>query len=430
MNFLRIRKRLVGLRIDCRNIYIICQLNHESEAIVARTCQGFKQKSDGKMMIKAIIVLGGYGNFGKRISESLAQQSGICLIIAGRNLEKAERLCQKLKSENAVADLKPVSLDIFSENFSQELQALCPFLVIHTSGPFQGQDYRVPQACIDAGAHYIDLADDRRFVCDIETLDAQAKAKNLLIVSGASSVPGLSSTVIDHFEPEFAQILSLDIAIAPGNRAERGEATVRAILSYTGHPIKVFESGEWIKKYGWMSARKMYFGKAIGERLLANVDVPDLELFPKRYSPVQTVNFQAGLELPILHWTMVAMAWLAKKSLVKNWAALVKPIVATSNWFINLGSDVGGMIISINGVDGNDQPKEVLWRLTAEHGVGPYIPTLSAIIIAEKLITGTSTDRGARACLGMYSLADFNAHAKTWGIYHQIFINGAEKAHG
>jgi hypothetical protein len=274
------------------------------------------------------------------------------------------------------------------------------------------------------------LADDRRFVCDIAKLNEQAKAKNILVVSGASSVPGLSSVVIDHFAKEFSRIDSIDIAIAPGNRAERGEATVKAILSYTGHTIKIFESGEWINKYGWMSPRTIDFGNKVGKRLLANVDVPDLELFPSRYTPVKTVNFQAGLELPFLHWTMVGMAWLAKKRIVKNWSPLVKPIVATSNWFINLGSDVGGMMIKINGLDANGTPKEILWRLTAEHGVGPYIPTLSAIILAQQLIADKPFNTGATACLGLYSLADFDSHAKIWGIYHQTFINNIEVVNG
>ena len=377
-------------------------------------------------MQKTILILGGYGNFGKRITESLAKQSNICLLVAGRSIEKANQLCEKLRAENCLAELKPVALNIFSESFSQELKSLHPFLVIHTSGPFQGQDYRVPRACIDADAHYIDLADDRRFVCDISTLDAQAKAKNLVVVSGASSVPGLSSTVIDHFAKEFSRIDAIDIAIAPGNRAERGEATVKAILSYTGHKIKIFENGEWIDKFGWMSPRKIDFGKIVGKRLLANVDVPDLELFPRRYTPAKTVNFQAGLELAFLHWTMVGMAWLTKKGIVKNWAPLVKPIVATSDWFIRFGSDVGGMMIKITGIDNQQKPKEILWRLTAEHGVGPYIPTLSAIILAQKLIADNAFTVGAMPCLGLYSLTDFDAHAKKWGIYHQTFCNGFE----
>ncbi|RYY73105.1 MAG: saccharopine dehydrogenase [Gammaproteobacteria bacterium] len=381
-------------------------------------------------MKKTVLVLGGYGNFGKRICETLSNHKNITLLIAGRSRHKAEALCTQLRNKHVPALVKAVVVDIFSESFPQQLKELNPFLVIHTSGPFQGQNYRVPQACIDAGAHYIDLADDRRYVCDISTLDAQAKEKHLFLTSGASSVPGLSSVVIDHFLPAFSRIDSIDICIAPGNRAERGEATVKAILSYTGHPISVFENGQWNNIIGWMSSRKVDFGKTIGKRLLANVDVPDLELFPSRYSPVKTVNFQAGLELPFLHWGMVIMAWLVKKGFVKNWAPLVKPIVASSNWFLGLGTDIGGMIIKLTGVDNLQTSKEIFWRLTAQHGVGPYIPTLSAIILAEHLLADKPFIAGAQACLGLYTINDFDDHAKKWGIYHQTFINGVEVVNG
>lgn len=374
-------------------------------------------------MKKNILILGGYGNFGKRIVETLSLRDDVYLIIAGRNLDKAQSLCEKLRAQNAQTELTAVSLDIFSSDFEHRLVELAPFLVIHTSGPFQGQDYRVPQACIAAGAHYIDLADDRRFVCDISALDAQARAKNVLVVSGASSVPGLSSVVIDKLAPQFSRMDELDIAIAPGNRAERGEATVKAILSYTGHPISIFENGEWVKKIGWMSPRKLNFGKVVGNRWLANVDVPDLELFPARYPQVKSVNFQAGLELPLLHWGMVSMAWLANYKIVRNWAPLVKPIVAASNWFINLGTDVGGMRVKITGLDNHQKPLEYVWQLTATGGVGPYIPTLSAIILAEQLIRG-ATATGAQACLGLYKLDEFKIHADRWGIYDEFFKNG------
>jgi saccharopine dehydrogenase-like NADP-dependent oxidoreductase len=372
-----------------------------------------------------ILVLGGYGNFGKRICESLAKQAGTHLVIAGRSFDKAEKLCKLLRPGHGNIELTPIALDILDPMFKEKLKTIQPFLVIHTSGPFQGQDYRVPIACIDSGAHYIDLADDRRFVCDISILDAQAKARNLLVVSGASSVPGLSSTVIDSFAQEFARIDSLDIAIAPGNRAERGEATVKAILSYTGHAISVFENGTWISKFGWMSPRKVNFGGAVGERWLANVDVPDLELFPARYPTVRNVNFQAGLELSCLHWCMVGMAWLTKKGLVQNWAPYVKPIIAASNTVIGLGSDIGGMRIKINGIDRSQTPKELIWHLTAENGIGPYIPTLSTIILAKKLMAGElNAIHGATPCLNLYSLSDFYSIAEKLGVYCQVSING------
>ena len=40
-------------------------------------------------MIKRVLIIGGYGNFGSFITESLAKEANIQVIIAGRSLQKA-----------------------------------------------------------------------------------------------------------------------------------------------------------------------------------------------------------------------------------------------------------------------------------------------------------------------------------------------------
>ncbi len=373
--------------------------------------------------LKTIVVLGGYGNFGKRIVQGLAAEQDLRLLIAGRSIDKASLLVDQLQNTSA-ATLIPLAIDINSADFGTTLNELSPDIVIHTSGPFQGQDYRVPLACIDAGVHYIDLADDRTFVCDIDKLAVNARKNKVLVVSGASSVPGLSSTVIDHYRSDFSTINAIDIAIAPGNKAERGMATVRAILSYTGKPFSVFSHGQWVDAFGWMTPRQKDFGQPVGKRWLANVDVPDLALFPRRYRVKNTVKFQAGLELPWLHLTLVAMAKLAKVGLINNWSPLTPPIVKVSDWFIGFGTDKGAMQIEINGLNQQGKAKTVVWSLCAVDGVGPYIPTLSAIIIAKKLLSGELTDIGATPCLGLYSLAEFLPYAEQHGITFKVQVNG------
>ena len=371
---------------------------------------------------KKILILGGYGNFGKRIVEDLSSIKGITIVIAGRNINKAQNLANSL-SDTANAQLIAVSMDINSGTFSNQLSDLSPFLVIHTSGPFQGQNHRVPLACIQADSHYIDLADDSHFVCEIDKLNQKAKDKNLSVISGASSVPGLSSAVLDYYTKEFSSIDSIDIAIAPGNKAERGEATIRGILSYTGKPFASFKKGMNTSSYGWMNVRKLDFGGIVGKRWLANVDVPDLSIYPKRYNVKNNVIFQAGLELPALHFSMYFMAWLTKLRLFRNWNTLTKPIVFMSNLFSFFGTNKGAMQISVTGSN-NQQTKTTTWTLFADNGVGPYIPTVSAIIIARKLIANETTVTGATPCLGIYKLAEFTPFIKKLGLTTQVTTRG------
>ncbi|WP_288129240.1 saccharopine dehydrogenase NADP-binding domain-containing protein [Microbulbifer sp.] len=366
-----------------------------------------------------VLILGGYGNFGKRIAARLSRIDGINVLIAGRNPDKADETCRNLQNSASHATLDSAAIDIESPDFLEKLRALAPDLVIHTSGPFQRQDYRVPEACIAISSHYIDLADDRRFVCDIASLNKQAVENGVLVISGASSVPGLSSTVIESLAKQFSQLEEIDFAIAPGNKAERGEATVRGILSYTGHPFTVLREGKWVEQYGWMDPRRLNFGKVIGKRWLANIDIPDLELFPDRYPGIKSVNFQAGIELPLIHFSMVFMAQLAKLGLVKSWESLTVPIFRFSELFKSFGTDVGGMRINLTGLDNMQRPKSVSWTLVAENGVGPYIPTISAIILAKKLIAGEFDTVGASACLGLFTLDEFDTEASPLGIYHE-----------
>ncbi|HEY5830138.1 MAG TPA: saccharopine dehydrogenase NADP-binding domain-containing protein [Hyphomicrobiaceae bacterium] len=122
-----------------------------------------------------VVVLGGYGAFGARVSERLAASPGLELVVAGRSRERAERFARELAARSGasvgagVMDAESITAD--------HLMAERASLVINASGPFQTQDYRVARAAIDAGAHYVDLADARGFVTGIGALDGEASER-------------------------------------------------------------------------------------------------------------------------------------------------------------------------------------------------------------------------------------------------------------
>jgi saccharopine dehydrogenase-like NADP-dependent oxidoreductase len=141
-----------------------------------------------------VLVLGGYGNFGARICRALASDPGIELLIGGRDLQRATALAKALGH-----GAQGVALDHTAATFSQALRQCGVELLIHTAGPFQQQDYAAAQAAAAAGAHYIDLADGRRFVCDFPAaMSTVFSTAGRTAVCGASTVPALSSAVIDH----------------------------------------------------------------------------------------------------------------------------------------------------------------------------------------------------------------------------------------
>lgn len=369
-----------------------------------------------------ILILGGYGNFGKRVAAMLinrfTDKKALEIMIAGRHLPIAIAEAERLQPKSSLK-IYPLALDWRAADFKQKLQEANPTILIHAAGPFQTQDYTVAKTCIELKIHYIDLSDGREFVNNITTLDELALQNDVVVLSGASSVPGLSSVVIDSYAHKFSDLREIDFGIAPANKAERGSATIEAILGYTGKPFMRLEKGNWKKVYGWQNLHRHYYGDNIGLRLHGNLDIPDLDLLPIRYPSLKTVIFHAGLEVPLLHWFMWHMSWFTRAKLIRNWSRFIRPINAMGHWFDKMGTDCGGMYIHMSGSNHDYQPLDIYWTLVADKGHGPQIPVIPSIIMVGKILDGL-IPAGARPCVGLFTLADFDALSRGWDIYYTV----------
>ena len=354
-----------------------------------------------------ILVLGGYGHFGSRICRALAHNDGATLIIAGRDAAKAEKFASALGATHDAAH-ESEALDHTAVDLAERLRSLSINVVVHTCGPFQRQDYHVARACVDAAAHYIDLADGRAFVAGIGELNDAARERGVLVVSGASTLPALSSAVIDEYLGHFAQIDTIDISIAPGQPTPRGIATLQAVLSYCGKPFEAWEQGRWRTVHGWQDLHRFRYPDC-GARWLARCDVPDLQLFPQRYAAagIQRVRFDVGLELTLAQCTFRLLAGLVRAGLIDNASRAARFMHTWGRYFDWMGSDTGGMHVGLRGTDHQGRSARIDWHLVARRGHGPEIPCLPAIVLARKLVAGTIATRGAMPCVGLMTLAEF-----------------------
>jgi len=348
---------------------------------------------------RKVLILGGYGNFGGRISNALVQ-SGIAVIIAGRSLDRAQSKAAEL---GELADAAQCDV---SYSFEPVLEAFNPSVVIHCCGPFQTADYRVAKACISRKIHYIDLADARDFVCGISALDSEAKKQNCCVISGASTVPALSSAVIEHYRKEFSQIESLVYGISPGQKSPRGLATTASILSYLGKAMKPV-AGEQKPRYGWQDLYRQHY-PMLGKRWMANCDIGDLDLFPTHYG-IQQVRFSAGMENSVLHLGIWIVSWLVRFGFVAKLENHSRFLLQMSQWFDRFGSDKGGMHMLMHGKNHQGRPHTRRWFIIAEKGDGPQIPCIPAIILARNLIASDTILPGARPCVGFITLEEYLA---------------------
>jgi Domain of unknown function (DUF4166)/Saccharopine dehydrogenase NADP binding domain len=325
------------------------------------------------------------------------------ILIVGRDARQAKALAAELKAGHAALDIaKPDGLAALMQHQ--------PHLVINTIGPFQTADYRVAEACIAAGAHYIDLADSHQFVTGIGQLDDAARAAGVAIITGASTVPALSGAVVAEagLSPS-----AIRIGISPGNNAPRGARLVQAILSQAGKPLPVLRAGTWTKVPGWgeMHRRRIRIDRdrSLGKRWLSACDAPDLVLLPQLYPSLKIVEFYAGLELSILHVGL----WILSLPVRAGWLGSLLPLSVPLHWIADrlhaLGSDRGGMLVDVDGLNAADRPTSYRWRLIAEDGQGPFIPAAPAVALVKRLAEGKALPPGAYPCLGVLTVDEILA---------------------
>jgi hypothetical protein len=357
-----------------------------------------------------VLILGGYGNFGSRIAAALVKDN-ISIIIAGRESQKAETLRNKLKQDAAETLITVAAFDA-NVDLDKQLELLKPIVVINTIGPFQTTDYSIAKTCIQHHIHYIDLADARAFVVGISSLDSWAKEKNVLVVSGASTVPGLSSAVLEHYKNDFATIDSLRYGISPGQKAPRGLATTESILTYLGKPLKMWSNHN--RCFGWQDIYRQEYPE-LGKRWMANCDIPDLDLFTEKYG-LKNIRFSAGMENSVLHLGMWAMSYLVRIGVPFNLPKQAKFLLSLSHIFDSFGTTSGGMHMLIKGITKEGKPLEIKWFIIAKDNDGPQIPAVPAIILSKKIIRGQLDARGAMPCVGMITLEEYMKELEEFSI--------------
>lgn len=364
-----------------------------------------------------VLVIGAGGVFGSRLCEGLLR-GGFEVVVAGRDRARAEGVAARLRgafpggrAEVAVLDTKTLT--------PGDLVATGAVIVADAAGPFQGAEPATARAAIAAGLSYVDLADGRDFVAAFPALDAAARAAGVVALTGCSSTPALSNAVLDRLTRGWREVVSVEAAISPGARAPRGLSVMRAILSWLGRPVRVFDSGAWMMRRGWSGLYRRDFGAA-GRRRVSLCETPDLDLLAARFRPRERALFLAGLE----PWPAPLGAWalgLMVRAFRFDPVPLAGALVTLSGWTSVVGSDRGAMRAAAYGVDSGGRAARAVWRLVAEPGEGPVTPGLPALAAIRAIAAGRVAP-GARACVGVLTLEDIVAEMAPHGLATETVV--------
>jgi len=365
-----------------------------------------------------VLIIGGYGTFGYGIAALLSDESKLHITIAGRRLQKAKAACVSLKHK---ARFTPLQLD---RNGNLDRQILeTPHVIIDASGPFQNYENNKPNNVIKyaltQGCHYLDIADDLDFVNQIRSFDADAKAKNVTLLSGLSTYPVLTAAAARELNKEMSSITNIRAGIAPSPKAVMGRNVISAVAAYAGKKqVGVLRDGTFTMTHGLTETHRETIcvpgQKPLPNVLFSIVEGPDAQELPRHFQDLKTIWTSAGPRPEFLHRSLIGLAWLVRLKLLPNIAWLTGLFHKTQS-LVNFGEHRGGMFVQASN---NTQSRS--WHMIAEGDDGPRIPSIPSAVIIRKWLREETIPAGARTAITDITLADFEMEFSRLNITHGV----------
>jgi short subunit dehydrogenase-like uncharacterized protein len=155
------------------------------------------------------MLYGAYGYTGKLILEE-ALQRGHRPILAGRNAEKLKALADQHDLEYRPFDLNNQSV---IEAALQDVD-----VVLHAAGPFTFTAAPMRKACLQTGTHYLDVTGEIEVFESTFELDALAKQRGIVMVSGVGFDVVPTDCMAMHIHERMPDAVKLLVGLKTGGR--------------------------------------------------------------------------------------------------------------------------------------------------------------------------------------------------------------------
>jgi NAD(P)-dependent dehydrogenase (short-subunit alcohol dehydrogenase family) len=207
-----------------------------------RSSATFPGKQDG-----ALLVVGGYGAVGTKLCRQLIG-SGLQVIVAGRNLDRARKVAVQMCASSRRLDLDD----------STTWAAACEDVSCVVVCMDQSETGFV-QFVLGRGINYVDLTANDAFFRQVEALETR-NASALLSVGLA---PGLTNMLAAHCAAGMDQVQDIEIGLMSAIGDAHGHAGINWLMEQVFDPGKLADG------------RRLYFGGTWGARMAYRVDFAD-----------------------------------------------------------------------------------------------------------------------------------------------------------
>lgn len=206
-----------------------------------------------KLGIPASFLLYGANGYVGEAAARLAVEQGLKPILAGRDASKIEPLARGLGLEfRACALDDPQGLD-------RALRGVP--LVLHLAGPYKFTARPMVDACLRAGAHYLDITGEIPVFEAIAARDAEARARKVMLLPavGFDVVP--TDCLAAHLKRRLPSATRLALAFQSVGRSGLPPGTQRTMIELLPFGDRVRQGGKLVVPEAGVKTRTLDFGQ-------------------------------------------------------------------------------------------------------------------------------------------------------------------------
>lgn len=219
-----------------------------------------------------ILVIGGYGQVGQAICENLAKKFPDKVIIAGRNLKKAQEFSLTIEG-----NAKPLQFDAFANHEKNKILDDIALVVMC----LDQKDTKFIETCFKKGIHYIDITASYDFLSKIGKLNTKAKKGKVTSVLSVGLSPGLTNLLVKYSKLHFDQLETVDIYLMLGLGDKHGKAAIEWTVDNFNSIFNVIENGSLKQVKSFEDGKKTIFPDELGQRTAYRFNFTDQHVVPK-----------------------------------------------------------------------------------------------------------------------------------------------------
>lgn len=201
-------------------------------------------------MIEGLLIYGATGYTGRLILRE-ALSSGLHPILGGRTHATLRDLARSEGLEYRVASVgDPRAVAEMLRNVQ---------VLLNAAGPFAATAAPLAQACIDCGAHYLDISGEFAVIDQLASLDANARRRGVMVMPGAGFDVVPSDCMAALVARRLPQARSLSIALSGLNAVSRGSA--ETVFVQYDQLVMVRRAGRLVRVAPGALVREFDFGQ-------------------------------------------------------------------------------------------------------------------------------------------------------------------------